>query len=98
MTSAEDVNPAGTWVPVTYPPTPVERAEHAESTLTRMIEHQTARIPSDFFLFAALASMCASAALEITGRQRASRFIGMWVSPLLTLGVYNKMVKTFGPR
>jgi hypothetical protein len=63
-----------------------------------MIEHQTARIPSDFFLFAALASIFASALLELTGRPRASRFIGMWVSPLLTLGVYNKMVKTFGPR
>ncbi len=98
MARAEEINPASERSRFTYPPTPVQRAEHAESTLTRMIEHQTARIPSDIFLFAALASMCASAVLELTGRPRSSRFIGMWVSPLLTLGVYNKMVKTFGPR
>ena len=37
-------------------------------------------------------------AAEARGNTRGSRFIGMWVGPLLTMGVYNKLVKTFGAR
>ncbi len=77
---------------------PVLRSEHRESLLTRMIEHQTAKVPSNVFLFAALSSMAASLILELNGRERAGRFIGRWVGPLLTMGLYNKMVKTFGAR
>jgi hypothetical protein len=74
----------------------VRRAEHSESQLTRLIEQQSAKWPSHFFLTLAIASMAVSAGLEILGRRRASRFIGMWPGPLLTMGVYNKMVKTYG--
>jgi hypothetical protein len=42
--------------------------------------------------------MAVSLALELSGRRRGSRFIGMWVSPLLTLGIYNKLIKVLGPR
>jgi hypothetical protein len=42
--------------------------------------------------------MAASFGLELAGQRRVSRFIGMWPAPLLVMGVYNKMVKTFGPR
>ncbi len=72
--------------------------EHRDSLLTRMIEQQTAKIPSSYFLFASICAMCASLASELAGRQRASRFVGMWVGPLLTMGLYNKMVKTLGTR
>ena len=37
-------------------------------------------------------------ALELSGRSRASRFVGMRPMPLLTLGIYNKLVKTLGTR
>jgi hypothetical protein len=77
---------------------PVVRAEHQEDLLTRMIEHQAARIPSNVFLFSALCAMAYAAAAELSGRRRSSRFVGMWVGPLLTMGVYNKLVKTLGPR
>ena len=76
---------------------PVVRTEHRENLLTRMIEHQTAKIPSSFFLFAAIASMTIAATAELTGRRRVSRFVGMWPGPLLTMGLYNKLVKTLGP-
>jgi hypothetical protein len=75
---------------------PVVRVEHQEDLLTRMIEQQTAKIPSHIFLLAAAVAMGGSVAAEFRGQQRASRFLGMWVAPLLTMGVYNKMVKMLG--
>ncbi|MGA9520015.1 MAG: hypothetical protein WBV82_01045 [Myxococcaceae bacterium] len=93
-----DVNPASQPSELDYQAAPVLRTEHAEGGFTRLIEQQAARIPSDVFLFISLSSMVASLALEITGRRRFSRFVGMWPGPLLVMGVYNKLVKTLGPR
>lgn len=93
-----DVNPASEASRRSYEATPVVRTEHVESSFTRMVEHQTAKIPSDFFLVVALCAMAASLFGELTGRERFSRFVGMWPGPLLVMGVYNKLVKTFGPR
>lgn len=98
METRQDVNPASEKSRFEYEPTPVVRAEHAEGTFTRLIEKQTAKVPSDVFLFVAIGSMGASLALEVAGRTRLSRFVGMWAPTLLTMGVYNKLVKTFGPR
>ncbi|WP_426756335.1 hypothetical protein [Myxococcus sp. Y35] len=94
-----DVNPASRASEHDYKDVPpVVRAEHAESSLTRMIEQQTAKVPSHVFLAASLTAMAASAALEVMGRSRPSRFVGQWVAPLLVMGVYNKLVKIFGSR
>ena len=79
-------------------PTPVLRAEHLEADLARLIEQQAAKISSHWFLFSALGSMVLSLTLEMAGRSRASRFVGMWPTPLLALGIYNKLVKTLGTR
>lgn len=81
-----------------YEPAPVIRDEHNEATFTRVIEQQTARIPSHWFLLASFAAMGASLAFELTGQTRWSRFVGMWAPALLITGVYNKLVKTLGPR
>jgi hypothetical protein len=94
----EEVNPLAHDGRTVTEPAPVVRVEHREALLTRMLEHQAARVPSHVFLFAAFCAMAVSSAAELGGRQRASRFIGMWVGPLLTMGVYNKLVKTFGAR
>jgi hypothetical protein len=91
-----EVNPVANRTAVSE--APVLRAEHRESSLTRLIEQQAAKIPSDFFLAAALGAMVASLSFELAGRRRSSRFIGMWPGPLLVMGVYNKLVKTLGPR
>ncbi|WP_140796952.1 hypothetical protein [Myxococcus xanthus] len=94
-----DINPASQASEHEYMDVPpVVRAEHAEASLTRLIEQQTAKVPSHVFLVASLAAMGVSFVLEVTGRSRPSRFIGQWVSPLLVMGVYNKLVKIFGPR
>ncbi|WP_375772341.1 hypothetical protein NR798_16125 [Archangium gephyra] len=94
----QDINPASERSERDYRAATVMRAEHTEGSFTRLLEQQTAKIPSDFFLFASLCAMAFALGAELTQRTRASRFVGMWVGPLLIMGVYNKMVKTFGAR
>ena len=78
---------------------PFTRSEahtHSEGELAKTIEDQTAKVPSDWFLWAAIASMGAAAALQLSRKQSASLFIGQWAAPFLLFGVYNKIVKTAG--
>jgi hypothetical protein len=70
--------------------------EKTEGIVARTIEQQTAKLPSDVFLWAALGSIGVSAALQIAGKQKVSLFVGQWVAPFLLLGVYNKIVKVAG--
>jgi hypothetical protein len=93
-----EVNPAAKASLEAYDPAPVRRPEHAESSLTRLMEQQTAKIPSHVFLFAALGSMGISLAFEVAGNERMSRFVGMWAPTLMMAGLYNKIVKEFGVR
>jgi hypothetical protein len=72
------------------------RAEHREGTVARTIEQQTARMPSDWFLWAAAGSVGLSLALEISGNEKKANFIGHWAPTFLILGLYNKMVKLHG--
>jgi hypothetical protein len=92
-----DVNPAAE-ASLAAAPAPVLRPEHAEGNLARLIEQQSAKIPSHWFLFSAVGSMGLSLALELSGRTRASRFVSRWPTPLLVMGLYNKLVKTLGTR
>ena len=73
-----------------------EPAQQTEGTVARTIEQQTAKLPSDLFLWAALGSIGVSAALQLAGKQKVSLFVGQWVAPFLLLGVYNKIVKVAG--
>jgi hypothetical protein len=70
--------------------------DHTEGIVARTIEQQTAKLPSDTFLWAAVGAMATSAVLELSGMKDKSRFIGQWVAPLLLFGVYNKLVKVHG--
>ena len=92
-----EVNPAAE-ASLSAAPAAVLRPEHIEGDLARLIEQQTAKIPSHWFLLGALGSMSVSLLLELTGRPRASRFVGQWPAPLLIMGMYNKLVKTLGTR
>ncbi len=73
-----------------------EAAHQSEGRVARVLEQQTAKLPSDFFLWAALAAIGVSFILEVTGNEEKSRFIGQWVAPFLLLGLYNKIVKVAG--
>ena len=64
--------------------------------LAKTIEKQTAKLPSDSFLWLALGSIAASLALKISGRQKDALFVGQWAPTFLVLGVYNKLVKQLG--
>jgi len=72
------------------------RFDHSEGVVARAFENQTARLPSDTFLWGAIGSIAASAALQLMGNKQASVFVGQWAPTLLILGIYNKLVKQLG--
>jgi hypothetical protein len=74
----------------------VGTSEHAEGPVAKAIEQQTAKLPSDLFLWAAIGSIAASATLHLAGRKNGSVFVGQWAPTLLILGLYNKLVKQRG--
>jgi hypothetical protein len=81
----------------TYPRTLTREAlQHQEGALARRIEKETAKLPSDAFLWAAATAVGTAAILQFTGKGSASRFVGQWVAPFLLLGLYNKIVKVAG--
>jgi hypothetical protein len=94
----EEVNPASGRAEIPYRSAPVFREEHREGRITRIIEQQTAKLPSAVFLSASIAAMFLSLAAEVAGRTRVSRFVGLWPAPLLCMGIYTKLVKTVGAR
>jgi hypothetical protein len=74
----------------------VRAGENSEGALTKQIEKVTTRIPSATFLTLAMASIALSAGLRMFGRKEDAQFIGQWVPTILTLGLYNKLVKFEG--
>ena len=73
-----------------------EAREHSEGAVARTIEEQTAKLPSDLFLWAALGSIGGSLLLQFSGRKEESLFVGQWAPTFLILGLYNKLVKVAG--
>jgi hypothetical protein len=69
---------------------------HEEGPVAKAIENQTARLPSDLFLWGAMGVAGLSCALHCVGEERNSRFFGQWVAPFLIMGLYNKLVKVAG--
>ena len=74
-----------------------EVQQHSEGLLAQILEQQTAKLPSDIFLWAAAASILGALTLKIRGRKNDALFVGQWAAPFLLLGVYNKLVKVAGP-
>jgi hypothetical protein len=77
--------------------------EHKEGPVATMIEEQTAKVPSDVFLWTAIGAIALSAVMQIVGgtkknkdMEHRSLFFGQWVAPFLLLGIYNKLVKLEG--
>ncbi len=67
--------------------------DQREGPIARTIEQQTAKLPSDTFLWAALGSIGASLALMLVGQEKKGHFVAQWAPTFLILGVYNKLVK-----
>ena len=70
--------------------------EHEEGVVAKTIEQQTAKLPSDTFLWLAGGSIAASIAFKVMGREHDSLFVGQWAPTFLILGLYNKLVKLMG--
>ena len=70
--------------------------EHREGPVARAIEKQTAKLPSDSFLWAAGASIATSLILKMLDRDHEALFVGQWAPTILILGLYNKLVKQHG--
>lgn len=92
MSSARDM--AGQYLdsdPKAHP-----KQEHREGAVARAIEQQTAKLPSDTFLWAAFGSIGLSLTLELMGEEKKANFVGHWAPTFLILGLYNKIVKLQG--
>jgi len=77
-------------------PKTAPKAEQREGSVARTIEQQTAKLPSDTFLWAALGSIGASLVMMAMGQEKKANFLGHWAPTFLILGLYNKMVKLHG--
>ncbi len=70
--------------------------KHNEGPVASAIETQTAKLPSDLFLWSALTAMAVSATLKCFRKSHTALFVGQWAAPFLLLGIYNKLVKLEG--
>jgi len=71
----------------------MENSTSKEDMVTKAIEKQTIKLPSDTFLFAAMGAAALSLTLKYMGKNKNASFVGQWVAPILIMGVYNKLVK-----
>jgi hypothetical protein len=70
--------------------------EPREGPVAEAIEEQTAKLPSDLFLWAAVGAIATSLTLKIIGKKHTSLFVGQWAAPFLLFGIYNILVKLEG--
>ena len=78
--------------------TDFDRKDYAQSEgqVAKAIEEQTAKLPSDAFLWLAVGSMAVSATMQMMGKKHVSLFVAQWAPTLLIFGLYNKLVKQLG--
>jgi hypothetical protein len=74
----------------------VRAGDIPEDQTTALMESYSAKLPTSFFLGAALTSIVGSLILKTSGKDHHALFIGQWAAPFLLLGIYNKMVKQHG--
>ena len=70
-----------------------------EGRVARAIETQTARLPSDTFLWAGIASLVFAGYWQLREprfKRQMGLFVGQLAAPLLLMGLYNKIVKVAG--
>jgi hypothetical protein len=67
-----------------------------EGAVAKTIENQTAKLPSDLFLWSSISAMGVSLCLKLAKQNDIALFVGQWAAPFLLLGIYNKIVKTEG--
>jgi hypothetical protein len=61
-----------------------------------MMETQTARFPSNTFLWLAAGSILGSLTLRLMDRREDAVFVGEWAPTFLVLGLYSKLLRLLG--
>jgi hypothetical protein len=74
----------------------LSNTDHKEGPVAKTIEEQTAKLPSDLFLWSSLGAMGLALTLKLFKRNHAALFIGQWAAPFLIMGLYDKLVKVQG--
>jgi hypothetical protein len=67
-----------------------------EGPVAKAIETQTAKLPSDLFLWTAAGFWISSLVLHYSGKKHPALMVGQCIAPLLIMGVYDKLVKQAG--
>ena len=73
-----------------------ELSKRKEGKVAKAIENQTAKLPSDVFLWASIGAMAVSLGFKVCRKNHTALFIGQWAAPFLLFGIYDKIVKTVG--
>ena len=74
----------------------IVKNNHKEGKVAKAIENQTAKLPSDVFLWSSFAVMGLALTFKLLGKDHLGLFLGQWSAPLLIMGLYNKVVKVEG--
>jgi len=53
-----------------------KKSQHQEGQVTKEIENQTAKLPSDVFLWAAISAMAVSLSFQLAGKKHSGLFFG----------------------
>lgn len=69
---------------------------HREGVVAKKIENQTAKLPSDLFLWSGLAIGATAFALHCANQKHSALLLGQWIAPFLIFGLYDKIVKQGG--
>ena len=64
----------------------VRAGEIPEDQTTALMESYSAKLPTSFFLGAALTSIVGSLILKTSGKDHHALFIGQWAAPFLVVG------------
>jgi hypothetical protein len=70
--------------------------DHSIGKVAKAIQEQAAKLPSDQFLWTGLGCLGVSALIRLVGLRSLGQFVGQLATPILIVGLYNKLVKTHG--
>lgn len=69
----------------------------AEGAVAKIIESETGKIPSAYYLWTGLGLLGASFLFKALKKKHAGAYIGQLATPLLIMGVYNKLARHATP-
>jgi hypothetical protein len=70
--------------------------EPYEDDFTKTLERYTAQIPSSAMLALAVGAMGLSLMAQLGGRGKWGNFLAQWAPTIISMGIYNKLVKLEG--